>query len=60
MERTLRDDLKWALAVLAGATLAYFVFGGDDASLLLGSFVGALIVISIFTALRRMTHRRKS
>jgi uncharacterized membrane protein YeaQ/YmgE (transglycosylase-associated protein family) len=60
MERAFRDDLKWALAVLAGATLGYFIFGGEDASLLLGSFVGAVVVICVFAVLRRMRHRRKA
>jgi hypothetical protein len=60
MERTFRDDLKWALAVLAGATLGYLVFGGGNASLLLGSFVGALVAISVLTGLRRIRDRRKA
>jgi hypothetical protein len=60
MERTFRDDLKWALAVLAGATLGYFIFGGEDASLLLGSFIGATAVICVLAVLRRMRHRRNA
>jgi len=60
MERTFRDDLKWALAVLAGATLGYLVFGAGDASLLLGSFAGAVLVLCAFAVLRRMRHRRKA
>jgi uncharacterized protein YqgC (DUF456 family) len=59
MERTFRDDLKWALAVLAGVTLGYFMLGGEDTSLLLGPFVGA-VVICAFAVLRRITHRRKA
>jgi hypothetical protein len=60
MERRLRDDVKWALAVLAGATLGYYIFGADDASLLLGYLVGAAIVICVLTVLRRIKHRRKA
>jgi 4-amino-4-deoxy-L-arabinose transferase-like glycosyltransferase len=59
MERTLRDDLKWAVVVLAGATLAYFVFGMDDASLLLSFVVGVVVVIAVLNVARRLTPRRK-
>jgi hypothetical protein len=60
MERTFQDDLKWALAVLAGATLGYFILGAQDASLLLGAFVGAVVVVCVFAALRRIMHRRSA
>jgi inner membrane protein involved in colicin E2 resistance len=60
MERTFRDDLKWALAVLAGAALGYFILGGEDTAILLGSFVGAVVVICAVAVLRRITHRRKA
>jgi hypothetical protein len=40
MQRTLTDDLKWALFVFTGALLGYFVFGGGDTSLLLGASSG--------------------
>jgi hypothetical protein len=58
MERSLRDDLKWALAVLVGATLGYFVFAGDDVSLLLGSFLGVTVVLVALAVARRIGHRR--
>ena len=59
MERSFRDDLKWGLAVLAGAVLGYLIFGGDDVSLLVGSFAGVLAVICVFAGLRRMRRSRK-
>jgi hypothetical protein len=59
MERTLREDVKWALAVLVGATLGYFTLGGRDASLLVGSVVGVLGVLCVLAVLRRITHRRQ-
>jgi positive regulator of sigma E activity len=59
MQRTLRDDLKWALFFLAGVTLAYFLFGMDDTPLLL-SFVGAVVgLIVVFNIVRRVAPRRK-
>jgi hypothetical protein len=36
MERTLRDDLKWAVCVLVGVTVGYFVFDAKDLGLLVG------------------------
>jgi hypothetical protein len=60
MERTLRDDVKWALAVLVGATLGYLVLGGGDASLIVGSFLGVLAVLCVLAVLRRVTHRRRA
>ena len=61
MERTLRDDLKCALVVLAGATVGYFLIGADDPSVLLGISVGCAVVIIALTILRRGVlnmHRR--
>jgi len=60
MQRTLADDLKWALFVLTGAILGYLAFGGGDASLLLGSIVGAVLVIVVLNVLRRVTRRRNA
>ena len=60
MERTLRDDVKWALAVLVGATLGYLALGGGDASLIVGSFLGVLTVLCVLAVLRRVTHRRRA
>jgi hypothetical protein len=59
MHRTLRDDLKWAFLFLAGVTLAYFIFGMDDASLLLSFVVAAVVLIIVFNIVRRVTPRRK-
>jgi hypothetical protein len=60
MERTFRDDLTWALAVLAGAALAYLLFGGGDMSSLLGYLVGAVAVLCAITVLRRLKRRRRA
>jgi uncharacterized membrane protein YeaQ/YmgE (transglycosylase-associated protein family) len=57
MQRTLADDLKWALFVLTGATLGYLVLGGGDTSLLLGCVIGAVIVIAVLNVLRRVRRR---
>src|SRR5215204_5828780 len=54
MERTLADDLKWALFVLIGATLGYLVFGGGETSLLVGSVAGVVLVIVVLNILRRL------
>ena len=60
MQRTLADDLKWALAVLTGATLGYLVFGGGDISLLLSFVIGAVVVIVVLNVLRRERRRRSA
>ena len=59
-ERTWRDDMGWGLFVLAGAALAYLVLGADDPSLLLGAFLGVLLVIAFLTVARRVRPRRKT
>jgi hypothetical protein len=60
MQRTLADDLRWALFVLAGATLGYLLFGGGDTSLLLGCVLGAVLAILVLSALRRVMRRRST
>jgi hypothetical protein len=54
MERSLRDDLKWAVCFLVGATAGYFVLGADDPGLLLGALVGCTVMILVLGALRRV------
>ena len=54
MQRTLADDLRWSLFVLAGALLGYLVVGGGDASILLGCVVGAVVAIVVLNVLRRV------
>jgi len=54
MERTLADDLKWALFVLGGVTLGYLIFGGGENSLLVGSVAGVVLVIVALNVLRRL------
>jgi hypothetical protein len=58
--RTPLEDLKWAVAVLAGATLAWLVFGGgDDPSPLLGAaLAGVLVVVVVRGVLRWRRGRR--
>ena len=53
MQRTLRDDLKWALCVLVGFTAGYLVFDADDPGILVGAFVGCTLVIVALNTLRR-------
>jgi len=55
-ERGLIDDLKWALAVMAGVVLAALVFGGD-ASLLAGAAIGVALVVTVRLISR---HRRRA
>jgi uncharacterized membrane protein YfcA len=51
--------MKWALFVLVGVTLGYVVFGADDPSLLLGAFVGVLVVVVVLNVVRRVRAARK-
>jgi hypothetical protein len=60
MQRTLRDDLKWALGFLSGVTIGYFVLGADDPSLWLDFVVGAAVLIVVLNVLRRVRARRKA
>jgi inner membrane protein involved in colicin E2 resistance len=60
MERTLRQDVMWALFVLAGAALAYLLLGADEPSLLLGALLGVAVVIIVLNFLRRVRPRRKA
>jgi hypothetical protein len=60
MQRTLADDVKWALFVFAGAILGYFLFAGGDTSLLLGSFLGLGVVIVVLNIVRRVRRRRNA
>src|SRR5215217_657517 len=53
MQRTLTDDLKWALFVLIGVTLGYLVIGSGETSLLFGSIAGVVLVIVVLNILRR-------
>jgi hypothetical protein len=58
MRRTLADDIRWALFVLAGATLGYLIFGAGDPSILLGAVAGAVIAIVVLNGLRRLRRGR--
>jgi hypothetical protein len=50
--RGLMDDLKWALAVLAGVALAALIFSAD-ASALVGAVAGVALVLAARVLLRR-------
>ena len=50
--RGLIDDLKWALAVLAGVALAALIFSAD-VSALVGAVVGVALVLAARALLRR-------
>jgi hypothetical protein len=50
--RGLMDDLKWALAVLAGVALAALIFSAD-VSALVGAVAGVALVLAVRALLRR-------
>jgi hypothetical protein len=60
MQRTLAEDLRWALFVLTGAALGYLVFGEGDPSVLLGCVVGAVVAILVLNVVRRVRRRRNA
>ena len=43
-DRTFLDDVRWAVAVLAGFVLGWLVFDADE-SILIGAAVGVAIVV---------------
>ena len=51
-DRTFRDDLVWAVAVLAGFALGALVFGAE-ASILIGAALAATVVVAVRTLRRR-------
>jgi hypothetical protein len=53
MQRTVADDLKWALFVIAGATIGYLLLGGGDPAPLLGCIAGVVIAVVALNVLRR-------
>jgi hypothetical protein len=54
--RTWRDDLKWALAVLVGFAIGALVFGAE-AAVFIGAAVGVTLVVAVRILLR---HRRQA
>jgi hypothetical protein len=50
--RTLRDDLVWGLAVLAGFVIGALIFDAEPA-VLIGAAVGIVLVITVRAALRQ-------
>jgi inner membrane protein involved in colicin E2 resistance len=60
LDRSLRDDVKWALCLLLGAAIAYLVLGPGDPGLLVGSLVGVVLVIVVATIVRRARRRRET
>jgi hypothetical protein len=59
MERTIADDVKWALFVFTGAILGYLVFAPGDLSVLLGAFIGLAIVLAATNIVRLVWRRRQ-
>jgi divalent metal cation (Fe/Co/Zn/Cd) transporter len=55
--RSLTDDLKWALAVLAGVLLGVLVLDAD-AAFLVGAVIGVTVVLVVRGAMRRYRARR--
>jgi hypothetical protein len=51
-ERRIRDDLRWALAVLAGFALGALLFGAD-VSILVGALIGVTLVVIARVVMRR-------
>jgi positive regulator of sigma E activity len=63
MQRTLFDDLKWALCMLVGFALFYLVLlalGDDDPASLAGSVVGLAVAIVVLNIFRRARRVRRS
>jgi uncharacterized membrane protein YeaQ/YmgE (transglycosylase-associated protein family) len=60
MQRTLADDLKWALCVLVGATLGFLVFADGDVSPLVGAVIGVALVLVVLQVLRRVRRGRSA
>ena len=50
--RSLTDDVKWALAVLAGFAIGALIFGADW-SVVAGAAVGVLVVMLVRAVIRR-------
>ena len=51
-DRTFRDDLVWAVAVLAGFALGALVFGAE-VSILIGAAIAATVVVAVRAIRRR-------
>jgi hypothetical protein len=62
MHRTMRDDVKWAVAVLLGGVIGVLIFGaGDDGwSVLLGLVIGCAVVLVALAVLRQVAGRRRT
>jgi tetrahydromethanopterin S-methyltransferase subunit C len=60
MQRTFRDDLKWATGYLVGLVAGYFVFGRGHIGLLIGGLVGVTVTIAGWNVARRVSrHLRR-
>ena len=63
MQRTLLDDLKWALCMLVGLALDYLVLlalGAYDPASLAGSVTGLAVAIVVLNIFRRARRARRS
>ena len=59
MQRTFVDDLRWAAAVLTGATIAYLTIGQRQTGILVGALVGVTLAIAGLNVARRVSSRLK-
>jgi hypothetical protein len=60
LQRSLRDDVVWGLAVLVGVTAGYLVLDADAPGLLLGAVLGVVLVIVVLNVVRRVRPRRRT
>jgi hypothetical protein len=60
LQRSLRDDVVWGLAVLLGVTVGYLVLDPDAPGLLWGAVIGVVLVIVGLNVVRRVRPRRRT
>jgi hypothetical protein len=58
-QRTFRDDLIWAVAVLAGFAIGALIFDAE-AAILIGAAIGAVLVIAVRAVLRARVRARRA
>jgi hypothetical protein len=60
MQRTFRDDLKGAAAVLTGGIIGWLVFAAGDLSLLLGGVMGVVLTMVVLNIIRPLVRRAQA
>ena len=60
LQRTFRDDLKAAAAVLTGGIIAWLVFAAGNLSLLLGGVMGVALTIVAVNLIRPLVRRTRA